>query len=173
MFQTQHSQNVKTKLRLHKAPAGTHCHYNGEEWGPTLPFICLFRQTPSLCIHYYLGDLALNQGQRRSTFWLLITTVMLTYFSKRKGRWWEMTAQLQWLPAKLCLHPFSWLLGKGCHEYHYQPNGQGNTEARRARQIEIDSRWAHEMNPATAQQINNGHSAKCWRCLKTLFALCD
>lgn len=49
--------------------------------GPPFPFLFFFfHQTQSLCNHYYLGDLALNQGQRRSAFWLLITTVMLTYF---------------------------------------------------------------------------------------------
>ncbi|KAI4819350.1 hypothetical protein KUCAC02_004601, partial [Chaenocephalus aceratus] len=41
-----------------------------------------------------------------------------------------MKAPLLWTPAKPCLHSFSWLLDKGCLEYHYQPNGQGNTEGR-------------------------------------------
>lgn len=36
---------------------------------------------------------------------------------------------LLWPPAKLCISSRSpsWL-DKGCHEYHYEPNSQGNTE---------------------------------------------
>lgn len=48
MFQKQHSRNVKTKLQLHKAPAGNQWHYNSERWGATLPFLCFFHQTQSV-----------------------------------------------------------------------------------------------------------------------------
>ena len=89
-FRNNIHEMSKPNPPLHEAPAGNRCLCNSEGWGPTLLFILLFflffffLQTHSLCSHYYLGDLALNQGQRCSTFWLLITTVRLTYFKRSK-----------------------------------------------------------------------------------------
>lgn len=84
-FRNNIHEMSKPNPPLHEAPAGNRCLCNSEGWGPALLFLLLFfLQTHSLCSHYYLGDLALNQGQRRSTFWLLITTVRLTYFKRSK-----------------------------------------------------------------------------------------
>lgn len=83
MFQKQHSRKSQNQSAASQVPCWELCFWNSEGWGPTHLFFFLkhfFLQTQSLCSHYYLWDLALNQGQRRSTFWLLITMEMLTYF---------------------------------------------------------------------------------------------
>lgn len=69
-------QNPQIKPQLHKTPAGKVCLCNSQGWGSMLLFFT------KLCSPYYWGNLALNQGQRRSTSWLLITKEMLTYFQR-------------------------------------------------------------------------------------------
>lgn len=64
------------KPQLHTTPAGKVCLCNSQGWGSTLLFFS------KLCSPYYWGSLALNQGQRCGTSWLLITKEMLTYFQR-------------------------------------------------------------------------------------------
>ncbi len=104
MFQKQQPQNVKTKPRLHKAPAGNQCHYNSEGWGPTLPFLCFFPSDTEPVQSLLLRRFGIKSRTK--------TQHILTanhhgdadiFLKKQKGRWWGMTVPLLWPPAKLCV----------------------------------------------------------------------
>lgn len=89
-------QNPQIKPQLPKAPAGKVCLCKRQGWGSTLLFLT------KLCSLYYWGNLALNQGRRRSTSWLLITKEMLTYFQRsEKEMLRAAVATCETLPTKL------------------------------------------------------------------------